>query len=334
MEIKIITAKQTWELRQKVLWPDKDISCVQLPDDNVGTHYGLYNGGRLIAVVSTFAKQGEIQFRKFATDQAYQGQGYGTTLLRHVISAAEAGGATAIWCNARLDKAAFYQKFGLEKTAEEYERDGLQYIIMRKQLVAARLSERLEQQIKFIVEVDKLKNIYRKNLVIGSERPETDAEHSWHLAIMAMLLAEHITSCRVDVLKIIKMVLIHDIVEIDAGDTYCYDQQAGLDKAVREQAAADRLFGLLPAGQSQELRALWDEFEQKQSPEARMADALDRLQPLLLHYHTGGKSWQDNGINADQVRERNRQTREISAELGLLVEQIIEDSVAKGYLPK
>lgn len=332
MEIKIITANQTWELRQKVLWPAKDISYVQLADDSVGTHYGLYDDSRLVAVISTFAKNGEIQFRKFATDQKWQGKGYGTKLLQHVIAAAQASGVTAIWCNARKDKAAFYQKFGLEKTAKEYERDGLQYIILRKQLVANMISERLEQQIKFIVEVDKLKDICRKNLVIGSERPETDAEHSWHLAIMAMLLAEHVTSCQVDVLKIIKMVLIHDIVEIDAGDTYCYDQQAGLDKAAREQAAADRLFGLLPADQSRELRALWDEFEQKESPEARMADALDRLQPLLLHYHTGGKCWMENSITSDKVRERNKRTREIAAELGLLVDQIISDSVANGYL--
>ncbi|HWR42391.1 HD domain-containing protein [Sporomusa sp.] len=194
-------------------------------------------------------------------------------------------------------------------------------------------TQRLQQQIAFIIEVDKIKQIYRKNFVIGGERHETDAEHSWHLAIMAILLAEHI-DYPLDILKVIKMVLIHDIVEIDAGDTYCFDQIGGLDKAVREQAAANRLFGLLPEDQAQELRSLWDEFEQRGSLEAKFADALDRLQPLLLHYNTEGKSWQLNGITSGKVIERNQRTREISDKLGQLVDDIIEDSISKGYLKK
>jgi len=195
-------------------------------------------------------------------------------------------------------------------------------------------TERLKQQIEFIVEVDKIKQIYRKNFVIDGERHETDAEHSWHLAMMAMILAEHVTSQQVDVLTVLKMVLIHDIVEIDAGDTYCFDQQAGLDKAERETKAADRLFGLLPSDQAQEFRSLWEEFEQRVSTEARLADALDRLQPLLLHYHTQGKSWQMNGITSDKVKERNQHTAAIAAELGQLVDEIIQDSIGKGYLAK
>ncbi len=194
------------------------------------------------------------------------------------------------------------------------------------------ISQRLEQQMAFIIEVDKIKQIYRRNYVIGTDRHETDAEHSWHLAIMAVLLSEHVTGYPVDILKIIKMVLIHDIVEIDAGDTYCFDAQAGMDKEARERAAADRLFGLLPLDQAQEMRALWEEFEQRVSPEARLADALDRLQPLLLHYKTEGKSWRLNNIVSAQVRERNKRTKEIAAELGQLVEQIIQDSIARGYL--
>ncbi|CQR70713.1 5'-nucleotidase [Sporomusa ovata DSM 2662] len=193
-------------------------------------------------------------------------------------------------------------------------------------------TERLKRQIEFIVEIDKIKQIYRKNFVIGSERHETDAEHSWHLAIMAMLLAEHVTSQQVDVLKVLKMVLIHDIVEIDAGDTYCFDKQAGQDKEERETKAADRLFGLLPGDQAQEFRSLWEEFEQRVSSEARLADALDRLQPLLLHYHTQGKSWQLNGITSDKVKERNKRTAAIAIELGRLVDEIIQDSIKKGYL--
>ena len=194
------------------------------------------------------------------------------------------------------------------------------------------IAERLKRQIEFIVEVDKMKQIYRKNFVIGGERHETDAEHSWHLAIMAVLLAEHVALAQVDVLKIIKMLLVHDIVEIDAGDTYCFDQQAGIDKAVRETQAADRLFGLLPDDQAREFRALWEEFEQRQSPESRFADALDRLQPLLLHYHTEGKSWKLNNITSDKVRERNQRTAAVSAELGRLVDEVIRESINKGYL--
>ncbi len=334
MEIKMISAADTWELRQKVLRPDKAISYVKLPDDAAGTHYGLYEAGQLVAVISTFVTDGEMQFRKFATAPAKQGRGYGTKLLHHVMTAAAVSGATAIWCNARKDKTAFYEKFGLVKAAEEYERDGIQYIIMRKQLTAGSVSERLEQQIRFLVEVDKMKTIYRKNYVIGTERRETDAEHSWHLALMAMVLAEYVTGYAIDVYKVVKMLLIHDIVEIDAGDTYCFDQQAGMDKDVREQAAAGRLFGLLPDDQSRELRDLWEEFEQKKSPEARLADALDRLQPLLLHYHTGGKSWQENGITSDKVRERNKRTKDIAGELGRLVEYVIQDAIVQGYLRK
>lgn len=194
------------------------------------------------------------------------------------------------------------------------------------------ITERLKRQIDFIVEVDKMKQIYRKNFLIGGERHETDAEHSWHLAIMATLLAEHVTQAQVDVLKVLKMVLIHDVVEIDAGDTYCFDEEAGLDKAEREIKAADRLFGLLPDDQAREFCALWEEFEQKHTPEARLADALDRLQPLLLHYHTQGKSWQLHGITSDKVKERNKRTAAIAAELGQLVDEIIQDSIKKGYL--
>lgn len=194
------------------------------------------------------------------------------------------------------------------------------------------ITERLSRQIEFIVEMDKMKQIYRKNFVIGGERYETDAEHSWHLAIMAVLLAEYVDKAQVDVFKVLKMVLLHDVVEIDAGDTYCYDQQAGLDKAVRETQAADRLFGLLPDDQAREFRALWEEFEQKQSPEAKLANALDRLQPLLLHYHTHGKSWMLNNITSEKVKTRNQRTAEVSEELGRLVDEIIQDAVRKGYL--
>ncbi|GBG55805.1 hydrolase [Sporomusaceae bacterium FL31] len=191
---------------------------------------------------------------------------------------------------------------------------------------------RLDQQIAFIVEIDKLKHIYRQSYITGGTRNETDAEHSWHMAVMAILLAEHVEGYKVDVLKVIKMLLIHDIVEIDAGDTYCYDALARQSQAQREQAAADRLFGILPESQMNEFRALWEEFELMTTPEARFAAALDRLQPLLLQYHTAGKSWQEHDVASAKVKERNQHIKHISQALAELVEEIIEDSVQKGYL--
>src|SRR5436309_14613445 len=141
-------------------------------------------------------------------------------------------------------------------------------------------NDRFERQIRFILEIDKLKGILRRTYLLNVDRAENTAEHSWHLAIMAILLAEHANE-PVDVARVVKMVLIHDIVEIDAGDTYCYDTEAALNKAERERAAADRIFGILPEDQSRELRELWDEFEEGRTPEARFALALDRFIPQL-----------------------------------------------------
>ncbi|VBB07020.1 Hypothetical protein LUCI_2264 [Lucifera butyrica] len=193
------------------------------------------------------------------------------------------------------------------------------------------VSERLKKQIEFIVEIDKVKQIARQNYVTGGERRETDAEHSWHLAVMALLLAEY-ASGPADMIKTLKMVLIHDLVEIDAGDTYCFDEQAVKTQKKREETAANRIFGLLPADQARDFRAVWEEFEAGLTMEARLAAALDRLQPLLLHYHTAGRSWREHGITSSKVKERNRLTRELSPQICELVEDVIERAVQKGYL--
>ncbi len=195
------------------------------------------------------------------------------------------------------------------------------------------IDEKLKKQLEFIIEIDKLKQVFRQSFLTCEPRHENDAEHSWHLAVMAILLAEHAEG-NVDVSKVIKMVLIHDIIEIDAGDTYCYDDVAGLDKAEREQKAAVRLFHILPSSQAEELNNLWQEFEERQTPEARFAAALDRLQPLLLNYLTEGKSWQAHGINSEQVLKRNRHIGDSSPALWAYAEGIIEDAVAKGYLAR
>ncbi|HEY2379862.1 MAG TPA: HD domain-containing protein [Terriglobia bacterium] len=193
-------------------------------------------------------------------------------------------------------------------------------------------SERFERQIQFILEIDKLKTILRRTYLIHADRAENTAEHSWHLALGAIVLAEHANE-PVDVARVVKMVLVHDIVEIDAGDTYFYDAVGALDKPEREDAAAERLFGILPEDQGNELRALWQEFEAGNTPDARFALALDRFMPQLHNYYTHGRSWAEHGITADRVLERNEGMAEGSARLWQHARGLLEDAVVKGLLP-
>ena len=192
--------------------------------------------------------------------------------------------------------------------------------------------ERLMRQIQFITEIDKMKQIYRKNVVIGTERNENDAEHSWHLAMMAILLSEYAADPEMDLLKVVKMVLIHDLVEIDAGDTFCYDEEGYKDKEEREKKAAKRLFNMLPTDQAQEILSLWREFEDLNTPEARFAACLDRFQPLILNYNTKGHTWQIPGVTKEDVFKRNSLLKENASELWKFAEELTEDSVRKGFL--
>jgi putative hydrolase of HD superfamily len=194
------------------------------------------------------------------------------------------------------------------------------------------INDRLMKQIKFITEIDKLKQIFRQNVVIGTSRNENDAEHSWHLAIMAILLSEYSEEKNIDVLKVIKMVIIHDLVEIDAGDTFCYDEKGYEDKEEREQLAANRLFNVLPPDQAKEIFALWSEFEALSTSEARFAACLDRLQPLILNYNTNGHTWKKPGVTSEKVLKRNKLLEENAPELWNYAKTIIEDSIVKGYL--
>ena len=194
------------------------------------------------------------------------------------------------------------------------------------------MHERFEKQIQFIIEIDKLKQIYRRTFLMDGSRTENDAEHSWHLALMVMLLSEYAEEKSLDMLRMIKMVLIHDIVEIDAGDTYLYDEQAALDKAEREQKAAERLFGLLPDDQAREFQALWEEFEERTTPEAKFAAALDRFEPLLQNYTTRGKSWKQHGVTSDKVITRCSHMQEGSSVFWEYAQKLIQESVEKGYL--
>jgi len=192
-------------------------------------------------------------------------------------------------------------------------------------------TERLERQINFILEIDALKGVLRQSYLLGAARRENAAEHSWHVAVMAVVLAEHANE-PVDPARVAMMMLIHDIVEVDAGDTYVYDESRVAAKPERERAAADRLFGMLPADQAAELRALWEEFESCRTADARFAVALDRLMPVLHNIHTAGRSWREHGITADRVISRNSTMREGSEALWEYARSLIEGAVAKGHL--
>jgi putative hydrolase of HD superfamily len=194
-------------------------------------------------------------------------------------------------------------------------------------------AEQLAKQIAFIKEIDKLKYIQRKTKLFNSDRNENDAEHSWHLALMAIVLAEHANE-PVDILKVVKMVLIHDIVEIDAGDTFIYDTQKNHTNTEEERLAANRIFGLLPEEQTKELIAIWEEFEAGETKEARFAKAMDRLEPLLQNSSNNGGTWNEPGVNYEKVYAKKNAINKGSATIWEYAESLINDGVEKGILKK
>ena len=167
--------------------------------------------------------------------------------------------------------------------------------------------KRLEKQLDFIREIDKEKEIFRQTYLADASRKENDAEHAWHMAIMTMLLSEYANE-KIDVLKTVGMLLIHDIVEIDAGDTYAYDEAGKATQHEREQKAAERIYGLLPKEQGEKLLKLWEEFEAQQTPEARFAHTMDNIQPMLLNDASGGLSWREHSVKLSQILGRNKCT--------------------------
>jgi putative hydrolase of HD superfamily len=194
-------------------------------------------------------------------------------------------------------------------------------------------TEDLLGQIAFIKEIDKLKYIQRKTKLFNSERNENDAEHSWHLALMAIVLADH-SDAPIDVLKVVKMVLIHDIVEIDAGDVFIYDMIKSHSNTDEERMAANRIFGLLPKNQAEELIAVWEEFEAGETNEAKFAKSMDRLEPLLQNTSNNGGTWKEFGVNYDKVYEKKSVIKNGSKSLWNYAEGLINESVAKGILKK
>ena len=195
------------------------------------------------------------------------------------------------------------------------------------------MDERLKQQLEFVLEIDKEKNIFRQTHLSGQGRNENDAEHAWHMAIMAYLLREY-SKEPVDIGRVMLMCLIHDIVEIDAGDTYAYDADGLKTQKAREDAAKERIFSLLPEDQKQELVRIFDEFEAFQTPEAKFARAMDNLQPLLLNDSNDGGDWKEHEVNAEKVYGRQRKTKRGSEKLFEVTDQILKENIAKGNLPK
>lgn len=193
------------------------------------------------------------------------------------------------------------------------------------------MNDKLKQQLDFILEIDKEKNILRQTHLSGHGRRENDAEHAWHMAIMAYLLKEY-SNEPVDITKVMIMCLIHDIVEIDAGDTYAYDTEGPKTQKAREDAAKERIFSLLPNAQKEELTALFDEFEEARTAESRFAHVMDNLQPLLLNNSNGGADWREHEVYASQVYGRQQKTRYGSKQLYEITDQILKENIKKGNI--
>jgi len=193
------------------------------------------------------------------------------------------------------------------------------------------MTGRLLSQIDFILEIDRLKQVVRKGTIADGSRPENTAEHSWFLAMMVIVLAEHAEQT-IDVRRCLELVLVHDIVEIDAGDTFLYDEDGRADKLEREIHAAERIFSILPSDQASWLRSTWDEYESAITPESRFAHSVDRLAPLLLNRSGGGKPWIEYGITESQVRDANSHIAHGSQVLGAFANSVIESAVAAGML--
>ena len=190
---------------------------------------------------------------------------------------------------------------------------------------------RLEKQLQFILEIDKVKKIIRQTPLSDASRKENDAEHSWHIALMAYLLQEYVEE-PVEVSKVMLMVLIHDLVEIDAGDTYAYDEEGAKTKDERERKAADHIFGMLPEDQGMYLKALWEEFEAYETAEAKYAHLLDNFQPLLLNHESNGKSWTEHHLKKSHIYKTNEKIKETSPEVWEWMKQIVEEHIALGHV--
>lgn len=194
-------------------------------------------------------------------------------------------------------------------------------------------SQDLKKELEFIIELDKMKNVFRQTSLIDKSRRENDAEHSWHIAVMTMLLSKYADES-IDECRVIKMLLVHDLIEIYAGDTFCYDEIGNSNKKERERKAADKLFSMLPDKEGREIRKLWEEFEEMETEDALFAASMDRLQPMLQNYFSDGGTWKKFNISKEQVYERISPVKKSSKEIWRFVEYMLEDSFKKGFIPR
>lgn len=195
------------------------------------------------------------------------------------------------------------------------------------------MDDRLKKQLDFILEIDKEKNIFRQTHLTGYKRNENDAEHAWHLAVMAYLLKEY-SNEKIDISRVMIMCLIHDVVEIDAGDTYAYDCEGIKAQKAREEAAKERIYSILPDDQKTDLQQIFDEFEENKTPEAKFAHAMDNLQPLLLNNSNNGEDWRKHQVSSEQIYSRQSKTKDGSAALYELTDRIIQENIKKGNIKK
>ncbi len=193
------------------------------------------------------------------------------------------------------------------------------------------MDTRLKSQLDFIIEIDKMKNIFRQTLIMDGSRHENDAEHSWHLAMMAMTLAEY-SAQKIDIDRVVKMALVHDLVEVYAGDTFAYDTESNKTKEKREKEAADRLFALLPAEQGKKFRSLWEEFDAMDTPDSRYAASIDRLQPLMCNHLTEGHTWVEHDVSVEDIYKRMAPIKTAIPELWDYVESVVAQGIERGYI--
>lgn len=265
-------------------------------------------------------------------DKKYHRKGIGTNLFlsakREVLNQNQ---TEKITVNSSPYAVDFYHRLGFNDIDSEQITDGIRYTPMELFIKSTTPDEKFRKVIEFIIEIDKLKEIFRQNYLANGSRKENDAEHSWHMAVMAFLLVEHI-DIKVDITKVLKMVLIHDLIEIYAGDTYCYDIAKREQVKKKEAISAEKLFGMLPNDVSKEYLIIWEEFEKCETNEAKYAKTLDKIQPFILNYNSKGKVWKEKGISSEKVLGRNADVEVVSKKLWNYIQDGVKDSIDKKYI--
>lgn len=291
----------------------------------------------IIGSVRAFAENGVCHIGRLIVHPDHQNQGIGKVILRAIEESFGQCAKYALFTGKHSSRnVSFYQKMGYQIAGEERMNDKVTIVFLEKQNerpgLSARQTERFLRQIEFIIEIDKLKQVLRNTILFDASRRENDAEHSWHMALAAVILMEYSNCAELDINRVVKMALIHDLVELDAGDVFAYDNVNREEIQAKERKAAARIFGMLPPDQAEELSDLWNEFEAGITAEARFTQALDSFMPALHNYKTQGIQWQRHGITAERVLARNRRIENGSEPLWNYIQTMVQDAVDKGYL--